>query len=72
MHVLIVLHSIVLSSILLYCLLCTWPTPTVLLEYTQLQLAIDTDCYLHACEQLHAVKYDASSVHEAPAITLVL
>ena len=60
-HVLIVLLS----------LLCTWPTPTALLEYTQLQLGcIDTDCYLHACEQLHAVKYgNASSVHEAPAIT---
>ena len=40
-------------------------------EYTKLQLGcIDTDCHLHACEQLHAVKYDnASSVHKAPAIT---
>ena len=58
MHVLIVLLS----------LLCTWPTPTVLLEYTQLQLGcIGTDFYLHACEQLHAVKY--ASVPEAPAIT---
>ena len=56
--------------IVLLSLLCTWPTPTVLLEYTQLQLGcIDTDCYLHACEQL--VKYDASSVQEAPAITIV-
>ena len=48
MHVLIVLLS----------LLCTLPTPTVLFEYTQLQLGcIDTDFYLHACEQLHAVKH---------------
>ena len=61
-HVLIVLLS----------LLCTWSTPTVLFEYTQLQLGcIDTDFYLHACEQLHAVKHGhASSVHEAPVITI--
>ena len=46
--------------IVLLSLLCTWPTPTVLLEYTKLQLQLApliATYYLHGCEQLHAVKY---------------
>ena len=47
--------------IVLLSLLSTYPTPTVLLEYTKLQLScIDCYCCLHACE--HVVKYGNSYI----------
>ena len=60
MHVLIVLLNF----------LCTKPTTAVKLEYTKLLLGyIDCCCYLHAHVSSCMQYGNASSVHEAPAIT---